>query len=346
MAYELDELFYAALKAVRDNYVAAPIHADVLGKDLRIGQDIGIDKLVKLTFGERQIEYYMEIKANLTRANIGQYVQRKKLLPGPLLIVANYINEAMAERLRENRIEFMDAAGNAYIDQPPIYIYTKGNKVKDKFLKAPPGRAFRPAGLKVVFVFLCDPPMINKNYPTIARTAGVALGNIGGIIMDLKREGFLVDRGKQGFKLIQKQRLLDRFVEDYPTRLRRKLLLGMFRGGPGWWGRKPLDLANAYWGGEVAAAIMTNYLKPQTATVYLKREGLNEFLLQNRLKKDDQGDVEILELFWDPAHLRDDKGLVHPILTYADLIATADQRNIEAAKIIYEQDVVRFVRED
>lgn len=36
--------------------------------------------------------------------------------------------------------------------------------------------------------------------------------------------------------------------------------------------------------------------------------------------------------------------MVHPILVYADLIATGDPRNIEAAKIIYEAEVVQYIR--
>jgi len=36
--------------------------------------------------------------------------------------------------------------------------------------------------------------------------------------------------------------------------------------------------------------------------------------------------------------------MVHPILAYADLMATGDQRNRETAGIIYEQHIARLVR--
>ncbi len=39
-------------------------------------------------------------------------------------------------------------------------------------------------------------------------------------------------------------------------------------------------------------------------------------------------------------------GMTHPILIYADLLATGDPRNIETAKIIYEKDIVRYIKED
>lgn len=346
MLYGMDDIFDAALKALRDNFAGTPIHVDVLDTDQKFGPNMKVDKIIKLIFGEKHIQYYAEIKNNLTRAHVGLIIQHRYLLPGALLIVANFVNEIMAEYLKENKIEFIDATGNAYINQPQIYVFIKGNRQRDKFQYTPRGQALRPTGLKVVFTFLCDPLLINNNYRTIAQTAGVALGNIGWLMIDLKRQGFLLDKGKQGYKLIQKQRLLDRFVEEYPKRLRQQLFLGKFRGDPDWWGKKDLDFEYALWGGEIAAAKMGNYLKPQTITVYIKQEYLNTFLLENRLKKDANGEVEILKIFWAPHIQAHHKKLVHPILAYADLIATGDQRNFEAAKAIYEQDVAQYIRED
>jgi len=346
MLRTLEDIFNAALKAVRENFAAIPIQVDVLGTELNYGPNIIVDKLIRLTIGEKQIQYFTEIKNNFTRANIGLMLQRRNMLPGLMLLVANHVNDVMAEYLKENKIEFIDTTGNAFINQPQTYIYVKGNKLKDKYQNTPAGRAFRPTGLKVVFTFLCDPKMNNKNYRTIAHAAGVALGNIGWIINDLKTQGFILDMGRHGYKLIQKQRLLDRFVEEYPKKLRQQLFLGKFIGDQDWWGKTDTHFKNALWGGEVAAAKMGNYLKPQNITIYVKQQLLNEFLLKNRLKRDANGEVEILKLFWEPVNLAEHNGLVHPILIYADLIATADQRNIEAAKVIYEQYVIRFVRDD
>jgi hypothetical protein len=346
MLQKLDDVFAAAVQALRDNFAAIPIQVDVLGTELHYGLAVRADKHIRLTIGNNQIQYFAEIKNNLTRANIGLMIQHRNMLPGPLLLVTNHVNDVMAEYLKEFKIEFIDTAGNVYIHQLPIYIYVKGNKLKDKYRNPPPGQAFRPTGLKVVFTFLCDPQIIKYDYRAIAHTAGVALGNIGWIIADLKRQGFILDMGRRGRKLIQKQRLLDLFVEEYPIKLRRQLFLGKFRGDQDWWDKQHRNLNTALWGGEIAAAKMGNYLKPETITVYVKQQRLNDFLLQNRLKRDAAGEVEILKLFWDTANLADHNGLVHPILIYADLMATANQRNIEAAKAIYEEYVVRFIGDD
>jgi hypothetical protein len=112
-----------------------------------------------------------------------------------------------------------------------------------------------------------------------------------------------------------------------------------------WW--KALDLTDfqAYWGGEIGAAHLTEYLKPQIVTIYTHKP-LGKLLLQNRIRKDPGGDIEILRVFWKFQYNQVYPDMVHPLLIYADLLATGDARNIETAKIIHEQHLTRFIREN
>jgi hypothetical protein len=152
--------------------------------------------------------------------------------------------------------------------------------------------------------------------------------------------------GKRGKKLTQKENLLQRWATTYPEQLRLKLLLGRYKGEYGWWQQRRLDPLIAQWGGEIAAARLTHYLKPEIITIYTTTQQLNQLLLENRLRKDPAGDVEILERFWKPAEMWQYEDMVHPILVYADLLATGNPRNIETAKMIYEQHIIRLIRED
>jgi hypothetical protein len=163
---------------------------------------------------------------------------------------------------------------------------------------------------------------------------------------DLKKLGFLLDMGRRGQKLIQKENLLQRWVIAYPERLRPKQMLGRYRGDAAWWQQKTLDPLKAQWGGEIAAARLTQYLKPELITIYTGPQEINHLLFENRLKKDTAGDIEILARFWKPVEMWEYGDLVHPILVYADLLATGNQRNIETAKMIYEQHIIRLIRED
>ena len=95
-------------------------------------------------------------------------------------------------------------------------------------------------------------------------------------------------------------------------------------------------------GGETAAAKLTKYLKPQVVTIYVG-PNTGRLLLDNRIKKDPKGDIELRRIFWNFNIDWLYRNLVHPILIYADLLATGDPRNVETANVIYEQELLKFI---
>ena len=339
-----NEILQYALDAFKKN-VALPVdiekEADVAVQNLRA------DWLLRIRVKDTELRFYAEVKANITKAGIALILLQKVKFPHPMLLVTRYITAQMAEQLKQNGIQFIDTAGNAYINQPPLYTFVKGNKPPAIFRHAPLKRAFKPTGLKLIYALLCNPGLENKTYRDIVKAADVALGTVDLMIKELKQMGYLMDMGKRGFRLTQKENLLTRWVTAYPEQLRPKLLLGRYRGVQDWWQQKNFDPVNAQWGGEVAAAKLTKYLKPQVITIYITLQQLNPLLIENRLKKDPQGNIEILEKFWTPLlAIWQYEDMVHPILVYADLIATGNQRNIETAKVIYEQYLVQYIREE
>lgn len=295
-----------------------------------------------------------EVKRWAPQANPGVLINQIQALPMQGLLVADYINPKMAEKLREQRVQFIDTAGNAYLDMPPVYILVTGKRRLElpAGLKENTNRAFDRAGLRVVFAFLCRPGLVTAPYREIAEVAGVALGTVGWVINGLKDAGFIFEYGhKKGRELIEYKRLLDRWVETYPEKLRPKLHIGDFLAeDPYWWHDFDIQEFHGYWGGEIAAAHYTKYLKPAVATVYLPKKAKGKFLTHTRLKAaadgmwDDSGRVKVYQAFWHDAaaFVQDNtKGLVPPVLAYADLIATADPRNLEAAGMIYDEYIAR-----
>ena len=165
---------------------------------------------------------------------------------------------------------------------------------------------------------------------------------------DLKDMGYLDDMGRHGRRLIHKERLLTRWITAYPEQLKPKKVIGKFDAvDPEFWRYKDLPLEKAYWGGEVAAAKLNKYLKPDIVTIYnYKEEDLIKYMIENRTRKDPKGKIEIIKAFWEEGQKRPYKNLVHPILIYADLQATGDPRNIETAEIIYGREIAEFIGED
>jgi hypothetical protein len=132
--------------------------------------------------------------------------------------------------------------------------------------------------------------------------------------------------------------MLQEWVTHYPTTLRPKLDQRRFQADPEQLNQINLKQHNAYWGGEVAAEKLTHFLKPAHFTIYA-REPITKLVAANRMRADRTGNVEILDAFWDFDTGPDGADLVPPVLVYADLLATDDGRNAEAAKLIYEQRI-------
>ena len=265
------------------------------------------------------------------------------------IAVFNQTTAEMADTLRGNDIQFIDAAGNGYINQPPVYLFVKGNKAKLE-IKAPTvNRVFKQTGLRVLYALLCNPGMENDTYRTIAAKTGVALGMVNWVFKDLNELGFILETGTgraKKIRLINKEKLLERWLNAYTEQLRPKLLLGRYRGTDGWWQNAQLKPEQALWGGETAAAKLTDYLKPQEITVYLDKDNTAAVLIPNRLKKDPAGDVELVARFWQPDTIPPNGDMVHPLLVYADLMATGNQRNMETARIIYAEHIIQLIREN
>jgi len=93
---------------------------------------------------------------------------------------------------------------------------------------------------------------------------------------------------------------------------------------------------HAFWGGEVAANRLLHHLQPQTATIYA-HDTPKQIITEQRMRADVNGDVEILAAFWNTDLVQTIRDVVPPILAYADLTTTRDGRNLEAAKMIYDE---------
>jgi len=84
------------------------------------------------------------------------------------MLVADYVNPKMADKLRKLDVPFIDTAGNAYINEKPLYIFIKGNKnrvVANAIVgneTTAPSRAFQPTGINVVYALIRNPQFLNS----------------------------------------------------------------------------------------------------------------------------------------------------------------------------------------
>lgn len=302
------------------------------------------DGIVRIRHGDHQLQFAAQIKRGINRTTVG-LVRQQMRKPGQHLLITDYVNPELATTLKEQGIPFMDAAGNTFIKAHPLYVFIRGNKPADEFKADRTKRLFKPSGLRVLFALLNQPGAEKNPYRDIATDAGVALGTVGWVIRDLKDTGFMVDLGKMGRRVLNRNDLLRRWVEAYPEQLRLKLAQGTFMvDDQAWWkGIIPHEFG-AYWGGEIAAAELTGYLKPEKFVIYTDVLQA-KLVFKCKMHKDPHGNLDVLKRFWNFPWEAAERGIVPPLLVYADLMATGDARNIEAAEMIYDKHLTRLVRE-
>lgn len=255
------------------------------------------------------------------------------------MIVAERVFPNVKDALRQNNIPYLEANGNLWFKKGNLFLWIDTNKElileKEKI-----NRAFTKTGLKVIFHFLLDDNHVNQTYRDIARITGVGLGNINYVINGLKETGYLFKWNDTKYKLSNKESLLERWMIAYEERLKPGLFIGTFKflkpEDFDEWNQIAFKDANTKWGGEPAAAILTNYIKPGELIIYTN-ETRAELMKHYRLVPDPGGAVKVYQKFWGTSEAGN---VVPPILAYVDLMNTGDPRNIEVAKKIY-RDVLQ-----
>lgn len=311
------------------------------------------DAAIEIDVEGHKHHYLVEIKPIDRFATLGMLKQKLMRFDERALLLAPRVTAEAADRCRELDIQFLDAAGNAYLHGPGLFVFVKGQRLPEDAheLAATKLGAGTPTALRMVFALLCRPLLLTAPYREIVDAAGVALGAVKLVFNDLETRGFTTGlKDKGGRRLREPERVLEEWVTNYPIKLRPKLKPRRFRAeNPDWWQHANLARYGAQWGGEVAADRLTHYLKPATQTLYIKPakgqpDLLTKLVIDQRLRADPKGDIEVLNAFWNLPDEAADPEIVPPLLVYADLIATMDPRNLETARLIREKfidDVLR-----
>lgn len=306
-----------------------------------------VDAFIKITINKKIYGYAVVVK-NVDRfATVAQVKHQLEGVNERPLLIARRLTDAAADKCKELGLNYIDLAGNAFINEPDFLILIKGQKqvvYPNNPMNLNAGiKAGTATNLRMVFALLCNPEMLNAPYREIQKVAGIALGAVGWVFLDLEARGLTLGGKLKGNRvLIKPEKLTQEWVTNYPIKLRPKLNPQRFRtNNQDWWKNLDVRNYNAQWGGEVAADKLTHYLKPNFFTLYIHvkdaRKNFAELIVDNRLIPDPKGNIEVLEAFWgfDDAEFLPE--IVPTLLVYADLVASNDPRNLETAKIIYDR---------
>ncbi len=291
------------------------------------------------------VTYSAEIQPKLVASGVSGLTHRRRAQADERrLLVTSYVPLKLAEQLQQERIEFVDTAGNAFLDDP-IYLFIAGKKPLG--ISVRPSRAARPAGLRLIYAVLKDPAALGQTQRELAAAAGIALGAVPAILRDLLERGY-VRRSADGHPVLKNPRdLLFRWEHGYSEFLRPKLLIQTCR--PAGVDRSMNDLLfrlrqhrSALVGGELGAAILTKRLRPESASLHIEGDE-KPVMTALRLLPDPRGNITLLRIFGTQNAAADDPNedrLADPLLIHAELAQISGDRVQEIGDLVLNQHIL------
>ena len=300
------------------------------------------DALVRLQTPKGAFELWAEVKrTHLTRPLVDAVLGRTQIgVRKDWMLLAPHIGTEIGRHLRENRANYVDAAGNCFLVLGQEYIaYVEGRRPERK---APMDRGIRGPGHQILFTVLARPELLNAPVRILAEAAGVGKTAAAETVNRLDQEAIVgVDHERR--RLLRVQPLRDRWLAGYATTVRPRLLMGRFHtNDPGPEAREERierelgETTTWAWGGGAAAMRLTGHYHGPHTILHLEHPLPN---VGKRLKAIPARDGPLIilgvpgRIAFEGAKPR----TVHPLLVYTELLATGDERAREAAQEVWNR---------
>ena len=329
---------------------------DYLGSELNRPASAMSFSLVKQVLDEREVitldggdagcQYTVLVQAWAPQKDINALISQIKSMPGKAILFADFVNPVMAEKFRQRSISFVDCVGNMSLKDQPFNIFVKGKKMSRLSEKRVRGRAFNPAGLKLIFAIFNQPKFLHASYRDISNKVNIALGSVGPVFNDLYASGYIMDDGER--RLINKKRLFERWVDGYLEKLRPKQIMACYTSDDeNWWKNADPVEFQGLWGGEVIVAKSTPYMAPETITLYFSSSVKQKnFADHYGLHRDDEGEICMYKSFWSPKYAGDDNpDGISPMIVYADIVDSINPGSWDVAKTFYGEAVAHLLQD-
>ena len=233
----------------------------------------------------------------------------------------------------------LQLCGVLEVDPRALY---DGKSTEEESVSVAAGKLFKRSGIKLIYALLTDlrldedweNDLLNVPIRELASKARMSTGSVSELLSEMKEREFLL-ADERFRRLVNRKLLFDQWLHGYMD-YRFKVKKQCFEAKTvSWWTNRNPDREGFLWGGEPAGAVLTDdFLRPSTLTIYTDKP-LYDFVVDGNLHQVPAGgNVEFIEPFFKTEGMQ---GCVHPLLVYADLICSSDDRNTETATRIYDR---------
>jgi hypothetical protein len=301
------------------------------------------------------VEYICEIKSHITRETINNVIEyfthfQERLDDNqkPLLITEN-LSDQIVEDLLKKDIEFIDVTGNIYLNGSSFYLLVRrpSARLKDP-LKDSSKITYSVS--KIMFALLNSPKILQSSYyiDELVKITKMSKLSIKIALHKLHDLNYIEKKGEE-YQILDYLKLLERWELVYTETLRSQLFIDTFTPINNLAFTKISDLliqkANDWdylIGGELGAALATNYLHPITATLHVPKN-YTQIFVDLKLKPSSTGEITFLKKYtihddaWKNNGNAKNSNLADPLLIHAELMMSKDERLRETADIIFNK---------
>lgn len=306
----------------------------------------GIDGIINITSPLKSVDYAYTIQPDVNGKIVElviAYLKRHEEKVGQkLLLVSRYLPNNAIEHLLDENIEFIDSAGNTYLNSAATYVLIRGkHRPKEKIS---PILQITPNTLKLIYMLLKNPKILEVPSKELAIATGLTTRTVSQTLKNLYQLGYLQRQRNGSYRIADYTKLLERWEIGYTETLRPKLLVGTFTSVGE---RKFSQVAdniislakeqNFLIGGELGAAIVTSYLNPIGATLHVL-DNYRLIAAKLRLKPSPHGEITFLQQFGVNNALdnKQEEFIADPLLIHTELMLSNDKRLMETAARIFD----------
>lgn len=300
------------------------------------------DARVELVLDGRRLELAVDARTGLRATHVGPLAHRARAIAAkgtPFLVCADRVPAALGEQLRQAGVAYVDQGGNAFLHTPGVYVLVTGRPA----ITTKQRGGLTGTDVRLLGVFLRDPDAGEAVQAELAARAGMALGAVGRARERLTELCLLTRLAKRRWRIADRAAALQRFAEGWGTVVRHKLRPVRYR----YVGREPLERVlrtkgkdtECLLGGERAAALLTQALRTDHATLHAPRQDREDAACELKLALDAGGPITLLDRYGegDAFHPPRKPPLVDPLLIWAECLTVPDERVAEAARQLYER---------
>jgi hypothetical protein len=292
----------------------------------------------------------------LNEVLLGSILARPRTLPATAWILfAPHVTSAMATRLAQHGMNFVDLAGNCRLVLEPSHMAIiegrRGARADED------ARTVGPVGYWVMFTLLADASARALSVRDLARRSGVGKSATAIALVRLEQSN-LIARARGGISILKPRAFFERWLIGHLEFARPHSVLGRFQSAetdpsrleelietelsanrplprvaesaPPFAGERGFRFA---WGGARAAWRLVRHHRGEQAILYVNQLP-PDFAVRLRLLPSRTGNLSILAVENEDCFRGEQPQTAHSLLVYADLLALGDDRAAEAAEIL------------